>query len=197
MRTLVHAVETWRAPKLAGAAALSVLLPAAGTFFTPVAGDIALALISMAALVGTGVGWRHRVAVASLPLELAPSAARGSVRGTAVFRFRVWLGRGRQMTVERAVVRYVSGERSVDLAPAVGGGQSVVGPLTLLISDADGVCQGGGRFEVDVQAREGDKLWAASATYAEDDVVVGRFREGLVLSGGLCLEPSSYGLIRE
>ena len=197
MRTLVHAVETWRAPKLAGVAALSVFLPAAGTFFTPVEGDIALALVSTLALVGSGIGWRHRLAVASLPLELAAAAARGTCRGKSVFRFRVWLGRGRQMAVERAVVRYVRGAETHDFAPLVGGGHTVVGPLTLLISDADAVCEGGGRFEVDVQAREGDKRWAVSATYAEDDVAVGRFREGLELAGGLRLLPEGYGLIRE
>ena len=195
MRTLVDAVETWPTPKLAGAAVLAVLLPVAGTPFVPFAGDLALGLLSTGALVGAGLGWRHRVGVLNLPLQLADCGARGVQRGTPVYRFRVWLGRGREMRVERAVVRYVSGDASHDLAPELGAGLQVVGPLTLLVRDTAEVCRGGGRFEVDVQAREGDKLWAVSATYAEDELQHGRFCKGLALAGGLRFEADGFGVI--
>jgi hypothetical protein len=92
-----------------------------------------------------------------------------------MFRFRVRLGRNRILTQGQASVRFIGDGGEVDLPLELSSVQACVGPWTLAVLDRDRQCVGEGQFVVSVRAREGERDWQASETYATTALQSGRF----------------------
>ncbi|TNE92745.1 MAG: hypothetical protein EP330_00585 [Deltaproteobacteria bacterium] len=142
---------------LAGGALVVALLPLLGLPAAPLAGDVALGVLSLVGLASAGWAWTRRQRLLSLPLIVSEVAARGL---DGKLRIRVWLGHGRAMRDVRVVVRAQGAQAEV------GAGGPVVGPWTAVVDVP------GDRVQVEASCRSGGREWQAGAEVA---VQPGRF----------------------
>jgi hypothetical protein len=158
---------------IAGAGTLLAVVAGAATWWTPLVLDLALVPIVVGALAGAGWGLARRRSLFTLPLEIAPTAAR---REDGRLQVRVWLGRGRVMRDVRLVV--TEGGRS----ERVGAAGPVVGPWTGVVRVP------GERVQVQATCTSGGRQWDASR---EVEVTAGRYATPVTGS------PGSLGWARE
>lgn len=177
MERVIRWVEQATIGKLLGATGGIAAVLLTGTWWAPLAGDVALALAACGSL-GLGLwGVRRQRWLRSLPLEVAPVALCGWWGPTRAYRFRVRLGHGRPMQRARARVRY-EGATTVELSPVLAEAPVLVGPWTVCVLDPGGVVGPGGRLILAVEAREGEQEHAIEAAFAVDELGEGRFGPG-------------------
>ncbi len=157
-------------------------MPLLATVSAPPVGDIALIAASVvgATVASAVVLWRRKLR--ALPLELATVACRGLYGGHPMFRFRVRLGRNRILTQGRASIRFIGELGEVELPIELPTVQACVGPWTLAVVDRDRQCVGDGQFVVSVRAKEGERDWKASETYASAGMQSGRFASAATIT---------------
>lgn len=179
-----------------GVAAATISLIVAATWGGTVAVS-ALVLGVIVVLVSGGL-LALRVHLARLPLELADLALTTRIDGHHAYGFRARLGRGRLMRNATAQVRFLPDHGDpIPLEPLMGTGERLLGPWTVVIIDRDGRCGGEGRFEVSIDATEGQKTWTAAHTYGADDIQAGRFRAPVGMRNGrLALTHDAWDQVR-
>ncbi|TVQ88800.1 MAG: hypothetical protein EA397_16515 [Deltaproteobacteria bacterium] len=159
---------------------------------------VVVLLLGTALVAGAGGLLALRVHLDRLPLALGPVAAEGRIDGHRALRFRVRLGRGRRMARVKGSVRYLPtrGE-PIELPLLVEQERDVIGPWTLVVVDrADQISGAPGRFEVEVEASEGDRTWTARRAYGDELVVSGRFLPALSRKAGrIVLEHGTWAKV--
>lgn len=171
-----------------GGALATLLLAVATVPAGPLAADVLLLGAAALVALASGAAWRAARRLASLPLEVAPAAALGTVDGATVYRFRARLGQGRAFRDAQAEVRFApdAGEPvalRVERLPAV-----ACGPLTLVVRDPSGLVTGPGRFHVRVRVVSAGRTWEAVASVDASAVRPGRFGGIGVVGGRLAFD---------
>lgn len=163
--------------------------PLALTAWTPLLGDLLLALLSLGTLGGTWQIVRWKREAARLPLEIAPIVGTGIVDGVRVYRFRVRLGRGREVFLPVATVSFVDEEDERYALRALIPADELLGPFVVLVPDPDHSCLGDGRFEIRVACDADGERWEAERVLPKSALREGWFggiglsRRGLDLDG--------------
>lgn len=160
--------------RLAVITATAILVPAIGAVVLHGTVGAILAITAIVAVVVCGAIWRLRAIARSLPLEIAPQAARGTLDGRPAWWIRARLGVGRYVQHASADIEWRGDGRRVRLDRIEPSGPRV-GAWTVIVVDRNGEIGDGGEFVVRIHADEPGRRWVTERVVTANDVRIGRF----------------------
>ena len=157
---------------------IGILLPSLSMIWLPMSGDIAMGCVSLLVCVGVVVGTRLQVRLRSLPLELAPVAAR---RGDVGY-LRAWLGRGRVIgDVQVDATWRANGDTTSTMVSTRVFSEQCIGPFLIELDVPRSLQEAGGRIEVRVQGMDGDLPVRLERNIPDQAIQTGRFAPALLV----------------
>lgn len=174
MHALLPVAQGLPMRQLAVGSAIAVVLPAVGAVVLPGSLQAIAAVLAVLAIAVVGAIWRLRALARSLPLEIAPRAARGTLDGRPAWWIRARLGVGRYVQHASAEVEWRGDGRRVRLEHIEPAGPRV-GAWTVIVVDRNGEVGAGGEFIVRLHCDEPGRRWEVERIVAANDVRVGRF----------------------
>lgn len=186
MDALLPVAQSVPTRRLAVLTAVAIAAPAIGAVVLHGTIGAILAFLAILAVVVSGAAWRLRAIARSLPLEIAPQAARGTLDGRPAWWIRARLGVGRYVQHASADIEWRGDGRRVRLDRIEPSGPRV-GAWTVIVVDRNGEVGDGGEFIVRLRADEPGRRWETERVVAAADVRSGRFATG----------PREWAAIRE